>query len=602
MRSTTSSNDIMTIVRDNFKKFWTVPAFGLFWLLIWGLVPLLLSSPSDVDIDISSFVYNINVGYPVAVLLLPLVCGMTVFSYLQNPSSANYIHSLPLSRSKLFGANVLSGLLMIAAPIVVNGIIMSIYAACMGYPMFFGWMIVTFICCSAVFAITAFAAMVSGNTLMHLFNACFFNGVLALILIVFIELCDSMLLGYETSDGLMTFMLYSNALTASIGEASRALICVVYLIVALIALGVAWAIYKKRPIERTGESLIFSWTRALLFLICVFSGAILIGLFTAVIMSTDSITRFDHNMIVGMLIGGLATFVVGSILIDRSAKIFTKRNILPAAIALALAFAVSGAVNADVLGYSKYVPEAKDIKSVCVDVQNTALLTAYDDENTSANFFPGYAGYYNDVAEVKEIGGTLYPCFGSEESIDAVTDLQENLIDQKMDDMVMIDTVRFVYELNSGKTVRRSYDLYVPVEEEETAVQKSVDPKIREAVGKLYDSREFKAIYSLDNLKPDYFEEGAVMYYADPYGDDNDYYAISTKDAKELKAAMEKDFQKLTYEKAMHYSGNVTVSRKYDPNTNLDTEESLTEVLDLSIPKKAKNTRAWLKEHGYKVK
>lgn len=605
MRSTTSSNDIKTIVRDNFKRFWTVPAFGLFWLLIWGLVPVLLLSSADDIVEFSGFTYNVNIGYPIFVLLMPIVCGLTVFSYLQNPSASNHMHSLPLSRSKLFQANVLSGLLMIAAPIIANGIIMSIYAACTGNPMFFKWMIVTFICSAAIFAITAFAAMISGNTLMHLFNACFFNGVLALILVVIVNLCETMLTGYETPDGLMTFILYSNAFTASIGEESRLLICIVYLAVAVLALLIAWAIYKRRPIERTGESLIFPWTRALLFLICVFSGVLLIGLFTVTILSSDPVARLDHNMIIGMLIGGVATFVIGSILIDRSAKIFTKQNLLPAAIALALAFVVSGAVNADVLGYSKFVPEVKDVKSVCVDVQDTALLSAYDDEGNSATFFPGYAGFYQDVAEVKQIGAVAYPCFGSEESVGAIIDLQESMIDQKTEeeDMECTESIRFIYELNNGKTVKRAFDLYEPLEGVNNGTLRKIDPEILEAVSRLYDSKEFKTIYSLNNLKPDYFEEGAVTYYADLSGDDNDYYAISSKDAIELKAAMEKDFQKLTYDKAMHYGGDVNISRKVDPNMeDMDTEKSLTEVLDLTIPKDAKNTRAWLKDHNFKVK
>ncbi len=599
MRSTTSSNDIKTIVRDNFKKFWTVPAFGLFWLLIWGLLPAVLDSSGTGMFELASLASNENVGYLIAILLLPIVCGVTVFSYLQNPSSANYMHSLPLSRSKLFGANVLSGLLMIAAPIVANAVIMCIYAACTGGTLFFKWMIVTFICTAAIFAITVFAAMISGNTLMHLFDACFFNGVLTLILIVITNLCDTMLMGYETSDRLMTLIFDSNALTASIGGVSRLLICIVYLAVTVVALLIAWGIYKRRPIERTGESLIFSWTRALLFLICVFSGALLIGMFNGMIMSNDSLTRFDHNMLIGMLIGGLATFVIGSILIDRSAKIFTKKNVLPAAIALALAFAVSGGVSTDVFGYSKYVPEAENVNSVCVDVQNTSLLVAHTDENNSATFFPGDADYYQNVAEVREINNAHYPCFSSKESIDAIIDLQERLLGQKTDDVTCIDTVRFVYELKNGRTVRRTYDVYVPTDGEDNAAW--IDPKIREAVGGLYDSKEFKTIYSLNNLKPDYFEKGAVMYCMDPYGDDSDYYAISTKDAIELRAAMEKDFQKLTYEESMHYGGVVDITRKSDPNTEMDEDDSLMDVLNLPISKDAKNTRAWLKDHGYKL-
>ncbi|MBQ6495688.1 MAG: hypothetical protein IJI74_00805 [Firmicutes bacterium] len=594
MRSQASSSEIKTIVRDNFKKFWTVPAFGLFWFLVWGLIPVLLGSSEGMMDDLAALASNTNIGYPIAILFVPLISGMTVFSFLQNPSSANYMHSLPLSRGKLFGANVLSGLLMIAAPIVVNGIIMTI---CAGNLMFVKWMVVTFVCCAAIFAITVFAAMISGNTLMHLFNACFFNGVLALLLMVFIDLSDAMLLGYETPDAIMTFLLRSNALTASIGESSRVLICAVYLAVTIAALLIAWAIYRKRPIERTGDSVIFSWTRALLFLICVFSGSMLAGLFNATIMSGNSI-KFDHNMIIGMVIGALAVFVIGSILIDRSARIFTKRNLLPAAIALALAFAVSGAVNADVFGYCKYVPDAGDVKSVYMDATNSVLFTVYDDEGWGSAF-RGNAGYYKDVKDVREINDENYPGFSSEESIEAITALQQTLIDQKREGMDYYDGVRIIYELKNGKTVRRSYDIYVTPDSNEMATD--LDPKIREAAAALYDSKEFRTVYSLNNLKPEYFEKGSIQFYDDPFGE-GEQFAISNEDAKELKAAMEKDFQKLGYDKAMQYSGEISVSRKSTPLMEEAAGEYRLEVLELPIPKTAKNTRGWLRENGYSVK
>ena len=593
MRSTTSSNEIMTIVRDNFKRFWTVPAFCLFLFLVSGFVPVVLLGTGDGLVDFSMISFNENVGYVPCMLILAIGSGMTVFSYLQSPSAANYVHSLPISRSKLFVANVLSGLLMIAAPIVINGIIMSIVGM---NALFITWTIVTFICCAAMFAITVFAAMISGNTLMHLFNAGFFNGVLTMILVVILAVCDSLLVGYETQGGLLDFILRSNALTAAIGETSRSWICLAYLAVTAAFLIIAWLIYKKRPIERSGNSLIFSWTRALLFLICVSCGAILSGLFFATILSADPPIGFNKDMIVGLVLGGLAVFVVGSVLIDRSAKIFTKRNILPAAIALGLAFAVTLGMSADVLGYNKYVPEASEVKSVCIDTAHSELFNSYDGDYSLITF-RGESVFYKEAKDTEEIAGMHYPGFSSEESINAVIALQQALINQERNDMTELDCVKIIYELNNGKHVTRSYNLYVPPDSDQTSFD--LDPAIRKAAGDLYESKEFKQIYSLNNLKDDYFEKGGITYCVDYDEEDpNDgFYAISNKDVEGLKEAMEKDFQELGYDKAFQYKGVISIIRKDNNTYDEDSEEAFADVLDIPIPKDAKHTKAWLKEH-----
>lgn len=122
MKSQASSNEMRTIIRDNFKKFWTVPALVLFWMLLWGFLPIILSSSEGKRSMLEMLAENANFGYIVGILALGIISGMTVFAYLQNPGASNYFHSLPISRSRLFTANFVSGLLMIAGPLVVNAV------------------------------------------------------------------------------------------------------------------------------------------------------------------------------------------------------------------------------------------------------------------------------------------------------------------------------------------------------------------------------------------------------------------------------------------------------------------------------------------------
>ena len=130
---------------------------------------------------------------------------------------------------------------------------------------------------------------------------------------------------------------------------------------------------------------------------------------------------------------------------------------------------------------------------------------------------------------------------------------------------------------------------------------KDIDPAVRKAAAELYEAKEFKQIYSLNNLKDDYFEKGGITYCVD-YGseDPNDgFYAISNKDAKGLKEAMEKDFQELGYDKAFQHKGVISIMRKGNNTYDEDSEEAFADVLDIPIPKDAKHTKAWLKEHNY---
>ncbi|MBQ9015725.1 MAG: hypothetical protein IJ109_06345 [Firmicutes bacterium] len=592
MRSTTSSNELRTILRDCFRKYWTVPALGLAWFLLWGFLPLLLSTPADMmEPSLRSLSMNENFGYLTSILILSVGSGITVFSYLQNPASSDYMHSLPLKRDQLFGAHLLSGLLMMAVPVLINGIIMSLMA---GNFLFVKWMIATGVCCFAIFSITVFAGMLSGNVLMHLFNTAFFCGFVSVFLLVYNTVCETLLMGYAASSDWMTALLLSNPLTAFLGnDVSRIMICVIYLITALAALALSALLYRRRRIERTGESVMFPWVRTGLFLYCIFCGSLLTGIIFAELLGNGETTGFGVPMIIGILIGALVIFLIGSVLIDRSAKVFTRRNLLPAALALLLALGSVWGLSTDITGYGSKVPDADRISAVYLDPQVDGLFRAGATEiyyGWGSRFDASY--YDTEDLPVTELGGHKVIGMRSSEAIDAVRRIHRELISQQ-DAAVSGDsyalTVELAYELKNGRQMRRSYLIHLRTDENGAA---DISGPLRQAAAAYYNCAEFKDNYSLKKLRPEVFGSGSITYYPHPAADEEadgvfKSYAIPGKYASQLQGALEADFRESSYEDSRTCTSFFTVA----------LAGSSWEEIAIPVPKGASHTKSWLQDH-----
>ncbi len=587
MRSAASSNDIMTIVKDNLRKYWSVPLIACIWYLLAGFVSVLMEDePKLIQYNLQILAENGSFGYVMAILVLGIGSGMTVFAYLRSPGSADYMHSLPVSRNRLFAANLLSGLLMIAVPILLNAIVMSLVA---GNTMFIKWAVSTGVCCFAIFALTVFAGMLSGNTLMHLFNALFFNGFVTVFLAVIDLLCESFLLGYTTSESWGNLVSASNPLTAFIitTGVSRVTLCIIYFLVGVIALALAGFLYHRRKIERTGESVVFPWVRAVLFLYCIFCGCIMLGLFTLELLSSDDGLRFGLPMIVGMLIGALLIFIIGSLLIDRSARIFTRKNMLPAAAALVLAFAVTLCISNDVTGYGKYVPDSDEIETVYIDPWDEGIYVGEENFDTWNSRFD--AKYYEASKDQTEsINGHRIIGMQSDDNIETARVLHQCLIDQdRSDRSAMSGNMQLVYKLKNGKIVRRAYELYMTVDQEGPS---ELQEGIIESIAEYYDSKEFKEKYSLKNLKSDVFGKGTIRYYDSAIDDedsaDAEGVAVPNKYGKELAAALDADFM----------AGKYMNDRMCESFVTVQLPKSYEEI-SFPVPENSKHVNEWLDKH-----
>ncbi|MCR5278991.1 MAG: hypothetical protein K6E19_06080, partial [Lachnospiraceae bacterium] len=162
MQSKTSS--FKTVVIKNLTRFW--PLWGLA-TFICLMVPMaivvndgLRPTPSDGASYYLEAAAHAGPGY---CLVMSIFAAMVVWSYLYTPKSVGLMHSLPISRKKLFYASYLSGLLMTLIPACAAGLLLTIFEIVTGSFSF-----VPFITAAAVLILEAFFFFSFATFLAHI--------------------------------------------------------------------------------------------------------------------------------------------------------------------------------------------------------------------------------------------------------------------------------------------------------------------------------------------------------------------------------------------------------------------------------------------------
>ena len=114
------------MIIENLRRFWAIPALAFLVYFLSGVFPILmtyahLNSLSDY---IETSLNNLQPFYMFAHLMFPIIAAVVIFRYLHGVSSVSVMHSMPFTRAKLYNSGFLSGLILIAAPILVNGLIL----------------------------------------------------------------------------------------------------------------------------------------------------------------------------------------------------------------------------------------------------------------------------------------------------------------------------------------------------------------------------------------------------------------------------------------------------------------------------------------------
>lgn len=110
---------------ETFRRFRLIPILLSIAFFLCNILPILISYGQFQTVYM--YVKECLAGSSAFNLLLSaasaVIAATAVFSYLHNTASVTEVHSRPLTRTQLFRASFLSGLVMILIPVAVTGIL-----------------------------------------------------------------------------------------------------------------------------------------------------------------------------------------------------------------------------------------------------------------------------------------------------------------------------------------------------------------------------------------------------------------------------------------------------------------------------------------------
>ncbi len=378
----------------NFPVFWKnvtrfSPVWGIYSII---LVILLVTRPDSGTANFARSLSYLTEASVTISFIYAACCALCLFGDLFQSRMCNALHAMPLTRDSWFVTNALSG---IAFSIIPNFAFCLLCLLGVGS----GWLAPLLLFCAMTlhflffFGVAVFSVFCAGQRFSALLTYLMINFLSPACLGFYKAIYEPMLNGIETSGDWMMWLCPIAALCDAqymeieifevSGQVARlynihiadgwgyAAICAGLGLLFFLS---AFVLYRRRKLEYAGDFIAVKKAT---------------GLYLVVFTLAVGLVFFSINesmLLPGCIIG----FFGGRMLLDKSLKVFGKRNIL-SCLALVGALILSFVLTAvDPLGITRWIPEAEDVQSVSIDVPGGQY---YDDIEPFA---------YTDPAEIAD--------------------------------------------------------------------------------------------------------------------------------------------------------------------------------------------------------
>ena len=483
MRSKTSCFN-STLFKKNLSRYWPLwglASFGGAMFPLAMLVNLLhggfqLWSPLETR---QAYYTVLSYGVPIISIVYASLCAMAVWSYLYNARSVGLMHTLPIRREGLFLTNLLSGLVMMAIPYAVTGVLIVLVSFLYGGFEPVG-VLVTILGVAGesifFFGLATFCAFIVGNVFMLPALYALFNFLAVLTDFTVNLLAQGFCFGiYSSYSGTVEWLSpvvylmqkispnstyetqwvtdrlggqrYETSVPTSVTLENGWLIAV-YAAVGVVLLVLAWLLYRKRRSESAGDVVAVGWMKPVFrYGLAVFSailgGQLLYALFWESFQNGLYFTVLP--MILCMIVGGAVGYYAASMLLAKTPRVFktTWKGMLAVALGCA---ALCGAMKYDLFGVERRVPALDGIKTLQIyAADSNYYLTPGQDDALIEEVRALHQAIINDKDYALTAASAASEAYsGADEEIPHA-----------------YTNVRFTYTLNSGLKVERQYDLYL---------------------------------------------------------------------------------------------------------------------------------------------
>lgn len=483
MRSKTSCFN-GTLFRKNLSRYWPLwglASFGGALFPLAMLVNLLHSRFQNAwtPMQTKEMYYAVlSYGVPVISIVYAVLCAMAVWNYLYNARSVGLMHTLPIRREGLFVTNVLSGLVMMAIPYAVTGVLIVLVSFLYGGFEPVG-VLVTILGVAGesifFFGLATFCAFIVGNVFMlpALYGLLNFLAVLTDFTVNLLAqgFCFGLNSSYSGTvewlspvvylmqqvrpdstyeEKLVQHGVYGLNPTDVLTEVhlENGWLIAVYAAVGVVLLVLAWLLYHRRRSESAGDVVAVNWMKPVFrygwaAFSAILGGRLLYALFWESFQNGLYFTVLP--MVLCMIVGGAIGFYAASMLLAKTLRVF--RSTWKGMLAVALGcIALCAAMKFDVFGVVRRVPAADSVKQVNIYAANSNyyLTPGQDDE-----LIEEVRALHQAIISDKDYALTAAPA-ASEAYSSADGEIPGAYAN-----------VRFTYTLNSGLKVERQYDLYL---------------------------------------------------------------------------------------------------------------------------------------------
>lgn len=392
MKSRISCFDTATFKKDitRFVPLWALYAVGLLLIMLSTISGTLWSHPVRL-LDISLEALSL------ANLLYGALCAQLLFGELFNSRLCNALHAMPVTRSARFVSHICAGLLFAFVPNLLVSALMMPYlgqfwyiallwlgAICLQYVFFFGVGVLSVMCTGSRFAMVVVYAIINFLSLVvYWFTEVIFLPMMDGVLVdenTFLLFCpvsylvsnsDYIRFSYTAPD--RYYIGGGNYLNEKfVGFGEGWLYLFILAAIGIAALAGALLLYRRRKLESAGDFMAVKWLGPIflvLYTLCA-------GAFLSIFGELFGNGQYIVFLIAGLIIG----FFTGRMLLERTIRVFRKKNFLQLGILTVAMLLSLWVVHTDLLGIVSYVPDPQDVAYVVYDSRD-----AYDVKLTSAD-------------------------------------------------------------------------------------------------------------------------------------------------------------------------------------------------------------------------
>ena len=565
------------IYKSTIRRFlWGSVLYFIMLFVTTGMMILLNEDPNNANMYWSSRAQSLILSseYMIIPMLMamvvPTIAGLLVFRFIHSKKTSVFVHSLPVKRGANYFSSVLAALTLMAAPVILNAVVLAIMSIST-FALHFSvgdcvvWMLLNLFALFTMFSAVCFVAVITGNSFAMVGLNILFHTIALIISAAFTMVCEIFLYGFA-GEGFLIDKVFNNSFITRIpsimtgwGYAIELVMkgfvndIIFFCVTAIILYVLSGIFYKKRRMETAEDVAGFNCLNPIFKYLVTFVGAISTFAIAAYSIYKSPISLWITVFVVSaVLYFGIEMILKKTLRVWKSYKGY---------IGFALAFSGMMCLFAftSFFGFEMYVPEKEDVQSA----------TVYE--------------YYRETK----------PFLADDEIIAKAITTHRGLLKNRniLSERDYATRIHIEYSLENGKKIHRVY----PIDED----------TLHDIMNSLYENDEYKK--KLERI----FTPMESVYSLRLNGDGG--YNNSIDDPmkmQELISCIKKDVEELSYNEIYSGSHEFGIEIGYVPKAGSEEiyldEIYLAENTDVrlrheyeSINANYKHTIKWLRDNGY---